>query len=211
MPERSMLTSSTEYMWTDDKLVLASSNKGKLREFSKLFSDFGTNVIPQSDLHVESPEETGLSFIENALLKARHASALTQLPALADDSGLVIPALDGAPGLYSARFAGSNASDQENLNLLLDRMKDLTGVNRRGNYICALALVRRATDPDPIVVIGRWHGHIIDAPRGEGGFGYDPIFLPHGLHQTAAELDSETKNHRSHRRLAVIELRSLLS
>lgn len=211
MPERLMSTSSTESMWTDDKLVLASSNQGKLREFSKLFSDFGTTVIPQSDLHVESPEETGLSFIENALLKARHASAVTELPALADDSGLVIPALDGAPGLYSARFAGSNASDQENLTLLLDRMKDLTGVNRRGHYICALALVRHAADPDPIVVIGRWHGQIIDTPRGEGGFGYDPIFLPDGLRQTAAELDSETKNQQSHRGLAVIELRSLLS
>ena len=198
-------------MWTDDKLVLASGNKGKLREFSKLFSDFGTDVIPQTDLHVESPEETGLSFIENALLKARHASAATELPALADDSGLVIPALDGAPGLYSARFAGSNASDQGNLTLLLDRMRDLTGVSRRGYYICALALVRRAADPDPIVVIGRWHGHIIDSVRGEGGFGYDPIFLPDGLDQTAAELDSETKNQQSHRGLAVIELRSLLS
>lgn len=211
MPERSMSTLSTESMWTDDKLVLASSNQGKLREFSKLFSDFGTTVIPQSDLHVESPEETGLSFIENALLKARHAAAVTELPALADDSGLVIPALDGAPGLYSARFAGSNASDQENLTLLLDRTKDLTGVNRRGHYICALALVRHAADPDPIVVIGRWHGQIIDTPRGEGGFGYDPIFLPDGLRQTAAELDSETKNQQSHRGLAVIELRSLLS
>lgn len=211
MPERLMSTLSTESMWTDDKLVLASSNQGKLREFSKLFSDFGTTVIPQSDLHVESPEETGLSFIENALLKARHASAVTELPALADDSGLVIPALDGAPGLYSARFAGSNASDQENLTLLLDQMKDLTGVNRRGHYICALALVRHTADPDPIVVIGRWHGQIIDTPRGEGGFGYDPIFLPDGLRQTAAELDSETKNQQSHRGLAVIELRSLLS
>ncbi len=198
-------------MWTDDKLVLASGNQGKLREFSKLFSGFGTDVIPQSDLHVESPEETGLSFVENALLKARHASAVTQLAALADDSGLVIPALDYAPGLYSARFAGSNASDQENLNLLLDLMKDLTGENRRGHYICALALVRHATDPDPIVVIGRWYGHIIDSPRGEDGFGYDPIFLPDGLQQTAAELDPESKNQRSHRGLAVIELRSLLS
>ena len=197
-------------MWTNDKLVLASSNQGKLREFSKLFADFGTDVIPQSDLNVESPEEIGLSFIENALLKARHASAITQLPALADDSGLAIPALDGAPGLFSARFAGSNATDQENLNLLLNRMKDLTGLSRRGNYICSLALVRHAADPDPIVVIGRWHGHIIDSPRGEGGFGYDPIFLPDGLHQTAAQLDSETKNQRSHRGLAVIKLRSLL-
>jgi len=211
MPERSMSTLSTESMWTDDKLVLASSNQGKLREFSKLFSDFGTTVIPQSDLQVESPEETGLSFIENALLKARHASAVTELPALADDSGLVIPALDGAPGLYSARFAGSNASDHENLTLLLDRMKDLAGVSRRGHYICALALVRHAADPDPIVVIGRWQGQIIDSPRGQGGFGYDPIFLSDGLHQTAAELDPETKNQQSHRGLAVIELRSLLS
>ena len=198
-------------MWTNSNLVLASGNKGKLREFSKLFADFGTEVIPQTDLGVDSPEETGLSFIENALLKARHASAVTQLPALADDSGLVVPALDGAPGLYSARFAGSNASDQDNLNLLLDRMKNLSGENRQGHYICALALVRHATDPDPVVVIGRWYGQIIDAPRGDGGFGYDPVFLPDGLSQTAAELDSERKNGLSHRGLAVIELRSLLS
>ena len=198
-------------MWTDSKLVLASGNKGKLREFSKLFSDFGTEVIPQTDLGIDSPEETGLSFIENALLKARHASAVTQLPSLADDSGLVVPALDGAPGLYSARFAGGNASDQDNLNLLLDHMKNLSGEDRQGDYICALALVRHATDPDPVVVIGRWHGQIIDAPRGDGGFGYDPVFLPDGLSQTAAELDSETKNQLSHRGLAVIELRSLLS
>jgi XTP/dITP diphosphohydrolase len=197
-------------MWTDSKLVLASGNNGKLREFSKLFADFGTEVIPQTELGVDSPEETGLSFIENALLKARHASAVTQLPALADDSGLVVPALDGAPGLYSARFAGSNASDQDNLNLLLDRMKHLSGEDRRGHYICALALVRHATDPDPVVVIGRWYGQIIGAPRGDGGFGYDPVFLPDGLSQTVAELDSETKNELSHRGLAVIELRSLL-
>ena len=120
-------------MWTDSKLVLASGNKGKLREFSKLFADFGTEVIPQTELGVDSPEETGLSFIENALLKARHASAVTQLPSLADDSGLVVPAIDGAPGLYSARFAGSNASDQDNLNLLLDRMTHLSGEDRRGH------------------------------------------------------------------------------
>jgi XTP/dITP diphosphohydrolase len=206
-----MLTSSTESMWTDNTLVLASGNQGKLHEFSKLFSDFGTKVIPQTDLGIDSPEETGLSFIENALLKARHASAVTKLPALADDSGLVVPALDGAPGLYSARFAGSNASDRDNLSLLLDRMKDLNGADRQCHYICGLALVRHATDPDPVVVIGRWHGQIIDAPRGDGGFGYDPVFLPDGLSQTAAELCSETKNQLSHRGLAVIELRSLLS
>ena len=206
-----MLTLSTKSMWTDNTLVLASGNRGKLYEFSKLFSDFGTKVIPQTDLDIDSPEETGLSFIENALLKARHASAVTKLPALADDSGLVVPALDGAPGLYSARFAGSNASDRDNLSLLLDRMKDLNGADRQCHYICALALVRHATDPDPVVVIGRWHGLIIDAPRGEGGFGYDPVFLPDGLNKTAAELGSEIKNQLSHRGLAVNELRSLLS
>ena len=198
-------------MLTNSRLVLASGNRGKLHEFSKLFSDYKTEVIPQTDLGVDPPEETGLSFIENALLKARHASAVTQIPSLADDSGLVVPALGGAPGLYSARYAGSHASDQDNLNLLLDRLKNLSGVDREGHYICVLALVRHSTDPDPVIVIGRWYGRIINSPRGEGGFGYDPIFLPDGLHQTAAELDSETKNKLSHRGLAVCELRSLLT
>ena len=127
-------------MLTNSRLVLASGNGGKLYEFSKLFSDYKTEVIPQTDLGVDPPEETGLSFIENALLKARHASAVTQIPSLADDSGLVVPALGGAPGLYSARYAGSHASDQDNLNLLLDRMKNLSGVDREGHYICVLAL-----------------------------------------------------------------------
>jgi len=198
-------------MWTDRRLVLASGNQGKLREFSKLFDDFGTQVIPQSEFGIDSAEETGLSFIENALLKARHASAVSQYPALADDSGLVIPALNGAPGLYSARYAGADATDQDNLSFLLETMQDLSGPERRGHYICALALVRHSTDPDPLVVIGRWHGTILNVPQGAGGFGYDPIFLPDGLEQTAAELDSETKNRLSHRGLAVIELRSLLT
>ena len=165
-------------MWTNQQLVLASGNRGKLREFSNLFEDFGTEVVPQSDLGIESPEETGLSFIENALLKARHASAVAHLPAMADDSGLVMPALDGAPGLYSARFAGAHATDQDNLNLLLDRLQGFSPEDRQGHYICALALVRHATDPDPLVVIGRWNGRILEVPRGDGGFGYCGDFGP---------------------------------
>jgi XTP/dITP diphosphohydrolase len=129
---------------------------------------------------------------------------------MADDSGLVMPALDGAPGLYSARFAGAHATDQDNLNLLLDRLQGFSPEDRQGHYICALALVRHATDPDPLVVIGRWNGRILEVPRGDGGFGYDPAFLPDGLDQTAAELDSETKNRLSHRGIAVAELRSQL-
>jgi XTP/dITP diphosphohydrolase len=197
-------------MWTDTTLVVASGNHGKLEEFSNLFDDFAIKVVSQGALGVASPEETGLSFIENALLKARHASAITHLPSLADDSGLVIPALDGAPGLYSARYAGVNASDQDNVNLLLERMKYLSGDNRQGCYICALALIRNASDPDPLVVVGRWQGKIVDAPRGDSGFGYDPVFLPDNLDQTAAEIDPQVKNQLSHRGQAVVELRSLL-
>ena len=197
-------------MWTNKTLVVASGNQGKLTEFSNLFADFAIELIPQAKLGVEVPEETCFSFIENALLKARHASAITQLPTIADDSGLVIPALDGAPGLYSARYAGVNASDQDNVSLLLERMKHLSGDNRQGYYICALALIRHVSDPDPMVAIGRWKGTILDAPRGNRGFGYDPIFLPNNLDQTAAEIDPQIKNQHSHRGLAVIELRSLL-
>ncbi len=197
-------------MWTNTTLVVASGNRGKLKEFSKLFGDFAVEVVSQAELGVASPEETGLSFIENALLKARHASAKTQLPSFADDSGLVVPALDGAPGLYSARYAGVNASDQDNMSLLLERMKHLSGDNRQGCYICALALIRHASDPDPLVVVGRWKGKIVDTPRGDKGFGYDPVFLPNNLDQTAAEIDPQIKNQLSHRGQAVVELRSLL-
>lgn len=197
-------------MWTNTTLVIASGNRGKLKEFSTLLGDFAIEVVSQAELGVASPEETGLSFIENALLKARHASAITHLPSLADDSGLVIPALDGAPGLYSARYAGMNASDQDNVSLLLERMKYLSGDNRLGCYVCALALIRNASDPDPLVVVGRWQGKITRAPRGDSGFGYDPVFIPDNLDQTAAEIDPQVKNQLSHRGQAVVELRSLL-
>jgi XTP/dITP diphosphohydrolase len=193
-------------MWTESQLVLASHNTGKLKEFNALFASFGCEVLSQAALGVPSPEETGLTFIENALLKARHASQATGLPALADDSGLVVPALDGEPGLYSARYAGLSASDADNIERLLERLAGASDTDRRGYYICALALLRHANDPDPIIAIGTWHGELLHTPRGQGGFGYDPIFLPEGGEQTAAEMDPAIKNQISHRGKAVAHL-----
>ena len=190
-------------MWTESKLILASSNPGKLREFSSLFQAIGTEVIGQQSLGIEAPEETGLTFVENALLKARHAANHSQCAALADDSGLVVPALDGAPGLYSARYAGPDASDHDNRLALLDALEPLSEESRVGYYICALALLRTATDPDPIIIVTRWWGRLLDRPRGDGGFGYDPMFQPEGLNQTAAEMDAADKNQQSHRGRAV--------
>lgn len=190
-------------MWTESKLILASSNPGKLREFSSLFQAIGTEVIGQQSLGIEAPEETGLTFVENALLKARHAANHSQCAALADDSGLVVPALDGAPGLYSARYAGPDASDHDNRLALLDALEPLSEESRVGYYICALALLRTATDPDPIIIVSRWWGRLLDRPRGNGGFGYDPMFQPEGLNQTAAEMDAADKNQQSHRGRAV--------
>jgi XTP/dITP diphosphohydrolase len=190
-------------MWTESKLILASSNPGKLREFSSLFQAIGTEVIGQQSLGIEAPEETGLTFVENALLKARHAANHSQCAALADDSGLVVPALDGAPGLYSARYAGPDASDHDNRLALLDALEPLSEESRVGYYICALALLRTATDPDPIIIVSRWWGRLLDRPRGDGGFGYDPMFQPEGLNQTAAEMDAADKNQQSHRGRAV--------
>lgn len=190
-------------MWTESKLILASSNPGKLREFSSLFQAIGTEVIGQQSLGIEAPEETGLTFVENALLKARHAANHSQCAALADDSGLVVPALDGAPGLYSARYAGPDASDHDNRLALLDALEPLSEESRVGYYICALALLRTVTDPDPVVIVSRWWGRLLDRPRGSGGFGYDPMFQPVGLNQTAAEMDAADKNQQSHRGRAV--------
>ena len=193
-------------MSTERKIVLASSNPGKLKEFRELFQHLNTEIISQEDLGIASPLETGLTFIENALLKARHASQMTQLPVLSDDSGLVIPVLNGAPGIYSARFAGDGASDHFNRNKLLEAMLGFKGIQRRGYYISAVTLMNYPSDPDPIVAIGRWNGQIIHTPKGNGGFGYDPIFLPDGQDQTAAEMSISDKNTSSHRALAVQEL-----
>lgn len=179
------------------KLVVASNNAGKLREFSEMLAPLGWEAVPQKELGVAECEEPHCTFVENALAKARHASAVTGLPALADDSGLCVHALGGAPGVYSARYAGEPKSDERNNQKL---MTDLAGQSdRRAHYVCALVFVRHANDPQPIIAEGEWHGEIVEAPRGQGGFGYDPYFLVPDLDVTAAELDPTEKNRRSHR------------
>ncbi|MDO6386471.1 RdgB/HAM1 family non-canonical purine NTP pyrophosphatase [Uliginosibacterium sp. 31-12] len=193
------------------KLVLASNNAGKLREFQALLAPLGWTVLPQAELGVPEADEPHCTFIENALLKARHAAAHTGLPALADDSGICVNALQGAPGVYSARFAGAPKSDERNNALLIEKLKG--EVDRRAHYVCVLVMVRSAEDPQPLIAEGEWHGEIIDVPRGAGGFGYDPYFLLPEMGQTAAELDAALKNALSHRgkasRLLIERLRGL--
>jgi XTP/dITP diphosphohydrolase len=192
-------------------VVLASSNAGKLAEFDALLRDAGFAVVPQSAYAVDDAIEDGRSFVENALIKARHAAAATGLPALADDSGLVVPALGGAPGLHSARYAGMHGDSAANIARLLDEMSDLHGDDRRAYFHCALVLLRHADDPQPLIAEGSWHGTVLAAPRGGRGFGYDPVFLDpvHGL--SAAEFEPATKNRISHRARALAGLRARLS
>lgn len=179
------------------KLVMASHNKGKLREFSALLAPLGWEVIPQSELGVSEAEEPHGTFVENALAKARHASRETGLPALADDSGICVAALGGAPGVYSARFAGEPKSDEANNALLLEKLNG--EADRRAHYVCVLVMLQHAEDPQPIIAEGEWHGEVTREARGAGGFGYDPYFLLPELGQTAAELDAALKNTLSHR------------
>ncbi len=179
------------------KLVLASHNAGKLREFRRLLEPLGITVIPQSELAIPEAEEPHLTFVENALAKARHASALAQLPALADDSGICVDALGGAPGVLSARFAGEPKSDARNNERLVATLQG--EANRNAHYYCVLVLVRHADDPEPMIAEGIWDGVVIDAPRGFGGFGYDPYFLDPRFGLTGAELPLEQKNAISHR------------
>ena len=186
------------------QLVLASGNAGKLKELSALLAPLGIEVLPQSAFNVSEAEEPHPSFVENALAKARHASRATGLPALADDSGLCVDVLGGAPGVLSARFAGEPKSDERNNALLLERLAGET--DRRARFYCALALVRHADDPQPLIACGEWHGEILPAPRGKGGFGYDPLFLVTDLEQTAAEIPHELKNVLSHRGSAFRQL-----
>ena len=181
------------------RIVVATGNRGKLAELSRLLAPTGIELCAQSDAGIEPPEETGLTFIENALLKARHASAGTGLPALADDSGLAVDALGGAPGIYSARYAGENADDAANNRKLLQSLADVPPDARTARYHCALVLLRHAEDPLPLVCSASWEGVILDAPRGMGGFGYDPLFFLPSLGLTAAELDPLRKNELSHR------------
>ncbi len=179
------------------RLVLASGNAGKLREFRRLLSPLGIEVIAQADLGIEDAEEPHHTFVENALAKARHASAAANLPALADDSGICVRALDGAPGVQSARYAGEPRSDVRNNAKLIATLLSIE--DRSAHYVCLLVLMRHAGDPEPIVAEGTWHGTIAAAPRGEGGFGYDPYFLDPRIGMTAAELPLTMKNELSHR------------
>ena len=192
------------------RLVLASSNAGKLEEFRGLLAASGFDVRAQAEFGVADAEETGLSFIENALLKARHACRATGLPALADDSGLCVDALDGAPGLYSARYAGGHGDADANIDKLLQALADVPDARRGAHFVCVLALLRHAEDPQPVVVEGRWHGTITRARRGGGGHGYDPVFLDPARGRTAAEMPLDEKNRISHRALAMALLRERL-
>ena len=181
--------------------VLASNNAGKLREFEQLFSKLGLEVLPQAQFGVEDADETGLSFIENALIKARHASEKTNKPAMADDSGIVVPALDGAPGIYSARYSGKG--DKANNEKLLQALDGVEGAARNAFYVAVIALVKHPNDPMPIIAEGRWHGRIAETPAGNGGFGYDPLFIPDGFDITAAQMTRDEKQSLSHRALAL--------
>ena len=191
------------------KAVLASGNAGKLRELARLLAPLAVDLRAAADFGVDAPEETGQTFLENALIKARNAAAVTGLPAIGDDSGLVVSALDGAPGIYSSRFAGIDATAAENnaqLVAALDGIRD-----RRAHFYCALVFLQRADDPTPLVATGAWHGTIVDRARGSRGFGYDPHFYLPDLDATAAELTAEDKNARSHRGIAARDLAAQLA
>lgn len=190
------------------KLVIASSNAGKLREFGQLLAPLDIDIIAQSQLGVTDAAEPHCTFIENALAKARHASRCTGMPALADDSGICVAALGGAPGVHSARYAGEPRSDRRNNEKLLAALQAQS--DRRAHYHCAIVLTRRADDPEPLIAEGRWSGEIIDTPRGANGFGYDPYFYLRRLGRTAAELAADEKNAISHRGKALARLLELL-
>jgi len=193
------------------KLVLASSNAGKLEELRHLLADTGIELIAQSELGVTDADETATTFVENALIKARHASRLTGLPALADDSGICVDALNGAPGLYSARYAGEHGNAGRNIDKLLDALKDVPDERRDAHFYCVLVLLHHADDPQPLIVEGEWRGRILRERRGNGGHGYDPVFLDPALDRSAAELDTALKNRISHRGRALAALRERLT
>lgn len=189
-------------------VVLASGNSGKLRELTRLCGPLNFDLRLQSEFNVQEADETGTTFVENALIKARHATTMTGHAAIADDSGLVVPSLDGSPGVRSARFAGDKASDSDNNALLLERIQ---GLSREAYFVCVLVFMDHALDPTPQIATGRWFGEIIDEPRGEHGFGYDPLFYVRELNCTSAELEIEKKNEISHRSKAARQLLSLLT
>ncbi|HEY8230465.1 MAG TPA: RdgB/HAM1 family non-canonical purine NTP pyrophosphatase [Rhodanobacteraceae bacterium] len=193
------------------KIVLASGNAGKLSELRELLAGSGIELTAQSGLGIGDAEETGLTFVENAILKARHAACTSGMPSLADDSGLCVDALDGAPGLYSARYAGVHGDNAANNAKLLRELEGVPDAQRTAHFVCVLALLCKADDPDPIIATGRWHGRVLHAPRGEHGFGYDPVFLPDdGDGLGSAEIDPALKNRISHRGQALTALREML-
>ncbi|TCK16511.1 RdgB/HAM1 family non-canonical purine NTP pyrophosphatase [Marinobacterium mangrovicola] len=189
-----------------NRIVLASGNRGKLEEFNQILAPLNFSAVPQHDFSVRDVEETGLSFVENAILKARNACRATGLPSLADDSGLEVDALRGAPGIYSARYAGEGASDEENNRKLLAALADVPDSERTARFQCVLVFMRHAEDPTPLICQGTWEGSILREPQGQNGFGYDPLFLVPELGCASAELTPEQKHERSHRGKAVRQL-----
>ncbi|QYN46017.1 XTP/dITP diphosphatase [Gilliamella sp. ESL0405] len=188
------------------QIVLATNNQGKVNELQTLLADAGFNIVAQKQFNVPDAEETGLTFVENAILKARHTAKLTGLPAIADDSGLVVQALNGAPGIYSARYAGEHGNDQSNNEKLLNALKNVPPENRQAYFYCALVYLQHENDPTPIICLGKWDGVILNELKGEGGFGYDPLFYIPQLNCTAAELTKDQKSQISHRGLALKQL-----
>jgi XTP/dITP diphosphohydrolase len=193
------------------KLVLATSNRGKLAEMQPMLADAGFTLVTQGELGVSDAIENGTTFVENALIKARHASAVTSLPAIADDSGLIVDALNGAPGLISAHYAGIHGDAAGNIRKLLDELAGVPEEKRTARFYSLIVLLRHAEDPQPLIVEGIWHGRILEAPRGEKGFGYDPIFFDPELGLAAAELAPDVKNRVSHRGRALAHLREKLA
>ena len=185
------------------RIVLASGNAGKVREINRLFADTGIEVVPQSDFDVPDVPETGTTFVENAIIKARHAAECTGLPAISDDSGIEVDALDARPGVFSARYAGEGASDEDNNNKMLEELHGVPEAERSARYQCLIVFMRSHTDPVPIITQGSWEGRILEAPQGDGGFGYDPIFFvpTHGC--SGGELPLDVKNTISHRSIAL--------
>ncbi|MGO1247450.1 MAG: RdgB/HAM1 family non-canonical purine NTP pyrophosphatase [Oceanisphaera sp.] len=193
------------------KIVLASGNAKKVAELQSLLGELNLTVIPQGEFGVTDAEETGTTFVENAIIKARHAATITGLPAIADDSGISVSALDGRPGVYSARFAGEHATDQQNLELLLSQLDGVPAAQRQATFWCVLVYMRHAHDPTPLICTGSWAGEITTTAQGRQGFGYDPIFWVAEAGKTAAELTATEKNSLSHRGKALRQLQTLLT
>jgi XTP/dITP diphosphohydrolase len=192
------------------RYVIASANSGKLKEIRQVLASSGVEVLPQSEWSVPGVEETGGTFVENAILKARQAARYSDLPAISDDSGLEVDALGGAPGVRSARFAGIESDDAANNRLLLERMGGISPEDRSARFRCVMVCMRHPDDPAPLICQGIWEGRIVDIPRGRGGFGYDPLFMPETMDRTAAELSADEKNRMSHRGKALKALAEIL-